>query len=72
MRFFNNETETTVELKRGDIIALADGVKVFIEALSATGSVWFTLNKKFQCVDFKTITKIEKKKKNAIVSISTE
>jgi len=58
MRFFNNETETTVELKRGDIIALADGVKVFIEALSATGSVWFTLNKNFQCVDFKTITKI--------------
>ena len=58
LTFFNNETETNITLKRGDLIALEDGKKVFIEALSSTGNVWFTLNKKFQCVDFKTITKI--------------
>ena len=52
LTFFNNETETNVTLKRGDLIALADGMKVFIEALSSTGNVWFTLNKKFQCVRF--------------------
>ena len=58
MRFFNNETETTIELTRGDIIALKDGTKVFIEAMDSLGHIWFTMNKKFQCVNFKTITKI--------------
>ena len=58
LTFFNNETETNITLKRGDIVALQDGTQVAIEALSGTGNVWFTLNKKFQCVDFKTITKI--------------
>jgi len=58
LTFFNNETETNITLKRGDLIALEDGKKVFIEAMDSLGNIWFTLNNEFQCVDFKTITKI--------------
>ena len=58
LTFFNNETETNITLKRGEAIALEDGTQVIIEALSGTGNVWFTMKKNFQCVDFKTVTKI--------------
>mgnify|MGYP003650521797 FL=1 len=58
LTFFNNETETNITLKRGETIALEDGTRVTIEALSGTGNVWFTLNNRFQCVDFKTITNV--------------
>ena len=60
MKFFNNITETTVELKRGDIIALADGVRVFIEALDSLGNVWYytVKDQEFRCIDFKEVTKI--------------
>ena len=58
LTFFNNETETNITLKRGETIALEDGTQVTIEALSGTGNVWFTLNNRFQCVDFKTITNV--------------
>jgi hypothetical protein len=56
--FFNNETETNITLKRSDTIALEDGTQVIIEALDSSGHVWFTLDDTFQCVDFKTITKL--------------
>lgn len=58
MTFFNNETETNVTLQRGETIALQDGTQVAIEAMDGMGHIWFTLNNRFQCVDFKTITKI--------------
>ena len=58
LTFFNNETETNITLKRGETIALQDGTQVAIEAMDGMGHIWFTLNNRFQCVDFKTITKI--------------
>jgi len=58
LTFFNNETETNISLMRGDTIALEDGTQVIIEALDSLGHVWFTLDDTFQCVNFKTVTKI--------------
>ena len=58
LTFFNNETETHITLLRGETIALQDGTQVVIEAMDGMGNIWFTMNKKFQCVDFKTVTKI--------------
>lgn len=60
MKFFNDETETVVELKRGDIIALANGVKVFVEALDSLGNVWYytVRERKFVATSFKNVTRI--------------
>jgi len=58
LTFFNNETETNITLKRGETIELENGTRVVIEAMDSLGNIWFTLNKNFQCVDFKTVTKI--------------
>jgi hypothetical protein len=60
MKFFNDETETTVEIKRGDVIALANGIKVFVEALDSIGNIWYytVKDKEFVCTNFKNVTKV--------------
>ena len=61
LTFFNNDNNTTITLMRGETIELEDGTQVVIEAMDTMGHVWFSLDDEdmLQCVDFKTIKKVD-------------